>query len=171
MKTSKILAVLLALVMIFLTGCFNSSEEYYTPSEIARQQGQDIIHHIQNKDAEALKTMFCEKIKTRESIDSEIEELFNFIDGDIISYDEPDGSLQSKNTTPKGVKKLGLDGDISNIKTSTGKTYIITFYSYLVNVEEEEKVGVVGISILDKDTYDPETGYPDNGKCYINTEE
>ena len=171
MKINKFLAVLLALVMIFLTGCFNSSEEYYTPGEIARQQGQDIIHHIQNRDSESLKAMLCENLKSRANIDSEIEELFNFIDGEIISYDEPNGSIQSKSTTPQGTDKLGIHGDVCNIKTSTGKTYVVKFYSYLVYLEEEENVGVASITLFNHDTYDPEYGYPDEGKYYITIDE
>ncbi len=167
MKTKKTLSVLLALATIFLSGCFNSSKEYTPPDEIARQQSQAIIEHIENKNSEGLKAMFCEKLKSRDNIDNEIEELFDFIDGEIVSYDTPYGSVQSKSATPKGTEELGLDGDISNIKTSTGKIYVVTFYSYLINKEDEDSVGITTVSIFDEDTYDPEEGYPDYGKYSI----
>lgn len=166
MKIIKVLAVIL-LIPIFLSGCFNSSGEYHTPDEIAILQAKGIIICIQNKDSERLKSLFCEEIKNRDSIDSEIEKLFNFIDGEIISYDEPYVSGHSKSTTPEGIEMLGVGGNIYNIKTDTGKNYVLYFYSYHINKEDEDSVGVTIVTIFDEDTYDPEEGYPDYGKYSI----
>ena len=165
MKITKILAVI-SLIPIFLSGCFDS----HSTREIAMLQAKGIIICIQNKNSERLKSLFCDEIKSRDSIDSEIENLFNFIDGEIISYDEFTVLGQSKNSTPEGIEEEGICGNIHNIKTDTGKNYSLYFYSYHINKEDEDSVGVTDVTIFDEDTYDPEEGYPDYGTYSIESD-
>ena len=42
-----------------------------------------------NKDKEGLKSVFSKHIEETHDLDKEIDEFFEFIDGNIISYDEP----------------------------------------------------------------------------------
>ena len=44
-----------------------------------------------NKDKEGLKSVFSNHIEETHDLDKEIDEFFEFIDGNIISYDEPEG--------------------------------------------------------------------------------
>lgn len=161
MNIRKILSVFMIFTVTFFRGCSSSNGEYIPPDQVARNQSEIIINSVKNKDLDSLKEILCEALKEKEDVDTQIQDFFEFLDGNITSHDIPYGSVRSKKTTPEETILLGLGGEISNIKTDKGKNYLIMFYSYNINKEHDDYVGVVSISILDKGAYDPETGYPD----------
>lgn len=167
MKKGRIIWTGMIVIMIILAGCGSSDEEYVTTYQIAVQKGEEILNNIQGRDADSLKEMFCERTKKTYDLDKEIAQAFEFIDGEIISYDKPDKGSQSKSTTPQETTELSFGGHIDNIKTDTGKNYKIEFYYNHICAEDEEYVGIEFIDIIDEDTYDPETGYPDEGILWI----
>jgi hypothetical protein len=86
--------LLLTAMAITLTGCSASnktnSEEYKSPGDLAKERQTEIMECFINKDAETIKSFFSEYvIETYPDIDTQIDEAFNFLDGEIVSYDEP----------------------------------------------------------------------------------
>ena len=148
--------------LVLFQGC-SSNSEYITPEQIARNQSEIIINCVKNKDINSLKEILCEKLKSEDNIDTQIQELFDFIDGNIISHDEPIGRVGGGETTPKGTILQKTYGKIQNIVTDTEKHYSIQFSACVINKGNEDYIGVSSITILDKDKYDPETGYGENG--------
>ena len=138
---------------------------YQDPWIVAQKQSEEIWECIENKDAEKLKSLFCPKIQDTHNLDLEIERFFQYIDGEIISYDRPYGNYGG------GSKKDGIDteshlwGRIKNINTDTGKIYSIGFESYLVYKKDEEYEGVNEIYVIDVNLY--ADGYLDDGKRII----
>ncbi|MCL2109888.1 MAG: DUF5104 domain-containing protein [Oscillospiraceae bacterium] len=86
-------------------------------------------------------------------IDEQIQKAFEFIDGEIISYELPtstggggrvveEGKLMSENISPQ----------IKNIETDIGKIYRISFQYFLTFEYDEDVVGVrfIHISIINE---------------------
>lgn len=111
--------------------------------------------------------MFCTHIKNTHDLDSELEGLLNFIDGEIISYDITEGSRGFMSTSQERTEVMELLGDISNIKTDKGRTYNISFNAYQVYARDEDFIGITKISIVDRDTYTEESGYSEDGVVVI----
>ena len=162
MEIKKIIASFIVFSLALFQGC-SLNDEYITPDEIAKNQSETIINCVKNKDLDSLKEILCEKLKSKDDIEVEIQELFDFIDGNIISYDEPIGRVRGGKTTPEEtiLKKAG--GHIESIVTDTGRHYLIQFSSCIINKGNEDYIGVYSITILDKDKYDSETGYSEDG--------
>ena len=105
------IAFLCLIVLIFLTSFLkdekirkekqeyqveqNQEKEYDSPHLVAKQQSEDILECILNEDVEGLKSLFCPKFQNTHNLDDEIEELFRFISGEIISYDTPKSGIVS----------------------------------------------------------------------------
>lgn len=96
MRLRKILWIILVIISSVFIGCKNSNEKELFPEEIVEQQGQLIMENITNKDTSGLRELFCERIKSKDNVGDELAGAFNFISGEIISYDEVDVSLTGK---------------------------------------------------------------------------
>lgn len=166
MKKKQMFSIIFIAVVFLLVSC--KTKDYVTPDETAQMQSTAIMDCILEQDAKALKELFCQHIKdTHPNIEEEILELLRFIDGEIISYDMPEGNIKSKSTTEAETIKQELTGYTRNIKTTNGKTYEIGFNSYYIYAENEGYIGVSIISIIDVDAYDEKVGYPDEGVSVI----
>lgn len=145
----KILAyIMLLIVTLMLGGCGDSN--YVTPDQYAKNQNKIIMESLKVKDKEKLKKALAEAMQNQENIDEEIDNLINFIDGNIVSYDEPGGSVQTKESTQQGITLEALSGCTRNIVTDSGKKYETEFYSYHINEEHADYVGVSMIVIYNR---------------------
>ena len=134
----------------FLTNNQHDDREYGSSYVVAKQQSEDILECILNEDIEGLKSLFCPKFQKTYNLDSEIKQLFRFIKGEIVSYDEPRGD-ESTTRVEGGMRiKVRLFGDILNLVTDKGKRYEIIFYSHLIYREDVEYEGVNKIVVTEK---------------------
>ena len=149
---------LVLIVMFVFVGCSFINEddeqkkENQLPKEYATEQGKYIMECIVNKDKEGLKSVFSKHIAETHDLDKEIDEFFEFIDGEIISYDEPEGYEGGYTMRDGGYTEKELYGEIDNIKTDKGKTYSIGYQSYSIYKSKESYVGVRIVNIRDEDT-------------------
>ena len=80
----------IVLLSITLCSCSFWGIGSESPEKAAEEIQNQIIQYFKDKDSEKLKGLFCEYALTKDnSIDREIESAFDFIDGDIVSFDEP----------------------------------------------------------------------------------
>ena len=135
-----------------LTGCsyIDGDEDYQPPLEIATEQSKYIMECIVNKDKEGLKSVFSKHVSETHDLDKEIEEFFAFIDGEIVSYDEPEGNEGGYTRRDGEYTEKMLNGHTKKIITDVGKEYRVSFMMYQICKANEEKVGVKRITIIDK---------------------
>ena len=130
------------LMLISFTSC-DEDEEYKSPNQLAKERQTEIMECFINKDKETLKGFFSEYVINKyPDIDSQIDEAFNFIDGEIVSYDEPNSSASG----PSDRKSYG--GDTRNILTIKNTEYRIVFRGRLTSDNEPEKTGVRCITVI-----------------------
>ena len=138
--------------------------EKETPETLAKNQAALLIENIENRDTASIINMFCDYEKTSGELSGKIETLLDFIDGDIVSYDEPNVLSVEKERNEGGqVAFEATEGKIGNIKTPTGKIYNIFFYSYHVYPSNPEYVGIFFLEIEDAD-YEPDS---EEGHIYV----
>ena len=154
--------LLITVITVTLTGC-SDAKGYKTPDQLAVERQTEIMDCFINKDAETIKSFFSEYvIETYPDIDTQIDKAFNFLDGEIISYDEPFSSASGS----KDRKAYGAD--TRNIITDKGTEYKISFKGWLTNSKETNKVGVICIKVIDMtDEYDYSKNEKENGILYI----
>jgi len=156
----KITLLITIIVLFSLTICFIGCEEENSPKSKSKMQiAQDTAEEIMNcfiaKDENALYSILSPKIQNSSRTKEEIRIAFDFIDGEIISYDLPtdtgggghsirEGKIVSDNMTPR----------IYNVITNSGKRYTIGFQYFLIFEEDENVVGVYTmlISLMDDES-------------------
>ncbi len=153
----------LLIFSLLLSGCSYSNKDYMTPNKANTQKSNEIMEALQNNDTEAFKENLCPYIQdTHSELDKEVCDFYDFINGDILSFDTPKSPATSGSSTElDGWVEKSITGRIENIKTSSGMTYRIDYTYYYINKEHSEKLGITYIDIVVNDAeYDNTTGYP-----------
>ena len=124
---------LLTLVcMIVLTSCtFGGRGMFYHDGPIrADKRMEQVISAISDKDMEALKSLFSKKaLEEASSIDKEIDDLLNFIQGDIDSWERDGFSSDNRNRHDKKTEMLR-----SHYKIVTGEE---EYYFFIVDYNKD----------------------------------
>ncbi|MCL2108338.1 MAG: DUF5104 domain-containing protein [Oscillospiraceae bacterium] len=107
----------------------------------------EVLHCIRNKDVEALKSKFCPIISNMSGIDEQIQELFDFIDGDIISFSA------DRTNSRSGYDRTWYSyfTRVREVKTNTGKTYQLRFFHELKNDGYDDRLGISELRLRNQD--------------------
>ena len=163
-KTPKkvIITITLILVSIFLLAC--TSENKATISESTDNNNSiitdkqiwdmalEIYEGLKNKDKDRIKSVFSENQLMNHSrkIDNKIDEVFDFIDGEIVTYKEVNGSCGGGKARDGEWVEESFVGYIYGIKTDTGREYTISYGGYLVDKDDTDNIGVSDFRITEK---------------------
>lgn len=163
----RILVLFVASVIVIL-GC---GKKHIQPWRVAQQYAETVIDCAKQRDSEGIKELFCKEIQETHDLDEEIEELLDIIDGNIISYDEPDGESSGNTSDWDGVIEQEISGHINGIKTDKGGRYIINVFGFTEYRNHKEYIGITGMNIIDLALYNEENDYPDEAVLSIGDEE
>ena len=146
-----ILCLLISIVLIWCTGCMSPSEMKKLGDGSAKECAKKVVDLINANDTEGLIALFSETAKGNENLVSQIEEMYDYIGGEIVSYDEyiqisggetrKDGKITVQTYSPT----------IKNAKTQNGASYqiYISFIGIYLDVPQQEGVEFIRISKID----------------------
>lgn len=140
-----------------------------TNAQIAYDEAMNVIKCFKAKNIDGVKKLFCPYVKEKheDELGTDIEACLNLINGEIISYDEPDIQRNSWETDEDGIVKLGEDVTIENICTESGKKYCISFSSYVVNKNNPEGKGIIDLKVYDMEAYTEENSFPEDANAEV----
>lgn len=147
-----IIMIIIPLIQFFRFFNFISPFFNHESSKDARDPNvpKVIIEALETEDVGLMKSLFSNEARSRENLDEEILKLYEYIEGDIVSYniEELKGSQPSDE---EGVIDWYSYGEITNINTDLGNEYSLKFnrcdrYSTNENLE-----GVMNIKVTRED--------------------
>lgn len=113
---------------------------------------QEVLDYFENDSAEDLKELLCNKTKGIDGIDKQIQDGFDFFEGNVISFDENVLSSEEKSVDHGTTDELCRTLHIEDIKTDAGKTYKLIVDVNLIYLSDEDRKGITFILISDVDT-------------------
>lgn len=145
----KFTYILILLCVVLLNGCEYRKEQSPSPEEITVETSKKIMEALQQNDKQMLAELFCPYIReTYPQLDEEIDNLYNVINGEIMSYDEPSPSLLGGATKEgEGWVQQYTVAKIVNVKTNNNEEYTIRYKYYFIDKERPTYEGMVCISI------------------------
>lgn len=149
LRILKIIICYLITLLLF-TSC--SVPTSSTSHRTAKEQCDEIVRCFNEKDTDALKSMFCNTVVLSKSTDIEqqIENVYILFDNEkIVSYEIISGS-ESRSEDKGEVTKLEIYPIIRPAILSNDDEYEIYFYSYIVDKENCNNEGISEITICDK---------------------
>lgn len=122
--------------IVCLSSCSNRSAA-------VKKNAEQMMQCIIDRDAEKLLTFFSKDMRENESEKTleEIEALFEFIDGDIVSYSYFSGNA-SKRSNNFEFDYYHCTPTFNRTETTTDKIYTIRFYYYYIWKEKPEYEGI-----------------------------
>lgn len=146
---------ILRLLLVFcitlnLTGCQRNNQDEISEIALMKNKMDIIVKCFDEKDSETLKTLFSPQLNSVSDIDSKIETAFSLYNGKSQSYDYNRLSMAGGGTDNGVWIDKHFRPVIDNIKTDEGKTYSISFCEYTVYSEDETKVGIIYINLVDE---------------------
>lgn len=126
----------------------SDKEEYLHPERHAIEVTEEIIECFRNRDKEKLRKFF--NYYYRDRLYSDMEEAFNFIDGEIIAHSVIWGkSYESQGGDNLKLRYLSYAAD-TYIITDKGAEYHIFLGGKLIDNEDPKRVGVNALKILNE---------------------
>ncbi len=144
-KFKRIISLILpSIMMIALSSCSLLFKE----KEPEKSNAESVLQYIQEKNTDAIYDMLCEELQKTSNIKERIEETFDFIDGDVVSYKTRHSSSTGE-WSKNGKAKKVLTNSCDPIETTSGKTYQLVVQYYDKNDFEPELVGIFSISMVE----------------------
>ena len=159
-----IITITLILVSIFLLACTGEikttiseladNNEIKTTDEQIWDMALEIYEGLKNKDKDRIKSVFSENQLMNHSrkIDRNIDEIYEFIDGEIVEYEKITGSFGGGERRYYEWIDRYFDGYINGIKTDTGREYTISYGGCMIDKNDSDNIGVFYFKIWEKDS-------------------
>lgn len=128
---------------------------------------EEIMQYLINEDVDEIVDLFSAYAKENYDLSEEVNAAIEFIDGEIISYNDPDARNSSGSYSNHTYTLYNYKCEISDIITDTGKTYLIIVFTCVINADNEDCVGITKINVIDSDEFTYENDYPDEAKFVI----
>ena len=137
-----------AVIVIVLFFALGKGSESYAR---AKEYRDTLAAGVESSDAEMIYSAFSpEAIANDDSLTAEINDMLDFINGDVESMNPVLPSENCEEYDEDGdYKVVSFHGNIDNIVTGSGKRYRIVYYGYSKDDEHPEKLGIDRIVISD----------------------
>lgn len=149
-RALKFICIGLSLILtaLYFSGCsFVNSIIDKKNIPDSTEYSQKIIDCFNNRDKSALKELLCEKTKSLEDIDEQIQESFDFLKGKITSYNKDVCGAEEKSIEHGTIKQLTQGLIIQNALTDKNITYRIDVTVNYIYLEDQERKGITQIYI------------------------
>ena len=150
----KIISILLIIVMILSTSCIYNKKIYEATKLEKRKKkerkeiAETIIESINNKDTYQMKKLFCDLYQDNIELEWDINDFFDCIDGDIVSYELNDSEEMERTLVEDGEIVFDYESiSIEKIMTNKKQKYDIYVAMYWIDKEHEEVEGITQISL------------------------
>ena len=152
----------------------DSNEEYYKvyPTELNQEASriQEVaLEAFKNQDITKLENEFSEFAKENANLNDEIENAFEFIEGNITTVEDSYVGYGGGSTDEKGYARADYKVTLFDVKTDKNRTYEIRIFGIFFYRNNEHKQGINRIYVRDKDIELDVT--TDNGKCVVGVAE
>ncbi len=147
MRRTGFLLTLLISSALITSGCGTNSPNV---KEEVNKQCEELMDCFGKDDTNGIKELFCPVVSDSQNFDSNLLGAVEFFEGTVTSYDIK-GIGSDQKTEYGNTKSLHVSAKIWDIETSTGQSYKITYYAYIVNSDNPEYVGISEIQIKSED--------------------
>jgi len=130
--------------------------------DIANAKMDTVLEAIKNKDKDALKAMFSKKaISQAGNFDESINQLFEFFQGDFISYNDWGGPGAYEDRNYGDIQK---ELDSTYDVTTSKQKYRFAIKEFTADTVNPDNVGIWSLYIIKMEDTDPQFAYLGDGK-------
>ncbi len=147
--------IFFVIVIIFVLSFSACIQNQHVSNKEIKTHMESIMECIVAEDVDTLLTYFCADIQNNRAFatEKEIELLFDYIDGNILSYKyHADGSMETKEN---GIIEFYLcDPEFREVTTDTGHIYTIEIWYVYIDLENPTQEGIYMIKVFENNDRD-----------------
>lgn len=131
---------------------------------------ETIIETFKNKDHDALKAMFSKQVLTEaDDFNGDIDSLFNYIQGDIISWESTGAYTFPEERNADGAGNHKKEAESTYVFKTSEQEYQIAIYENVIDTANPDNIGIFSLCIIcKKDNPYSEFVYWGNAEAGIN---
>ena len=131
---------------------------------------EQLIEIIKRQDKDDLKAMFSKQaLSEADDFDENINALFNYIQGEIQSWESTGAYSFPEETNADGTGNHKKEAESSYIFKTKKQEYYVAIYEYTIDTANADNVGIYSLCIVnEKDNPDSEVVYWGSGEAGIN---
>ena len=131
---------------------------FYDYDEIAAKRFEQILETLKDKNKDSLRTMFSQKaLEDSKDIDEDIDYLFSFFQGEIVSWKQDNGSPIINQSFDYGNRMSEMQSFFT-IDTDVQK-YIVVIFEYTEDTANPGNVGLYTLRVIKAENKDEETQF------------
>ena len=160
----KWIVLLLVLATMCLSSCsLGMGHIFDSDNQIANARMEKVLEALQSKDESALKALFSKSaIADAKNFDGSIKSLFDYYEGNVISYDDK-SALGVGETRENGHRQKEFNSTY-DVKTSE-RTYRFAIQDFTIDTANPDNVGIRSLYVIKmEDDTDPLFAYRGDGK-------
>ena len=160
----KWMALLMTLATISMSACsLGGGGLFDSDNQIANARMEKVLEALQSKDDSALKALFSKSaIADAKNFDDSIKSLFDYYEGNVISYDDK-SALGVGETREDGHRQKEFNSTY-DVKTSE-RTYRFAIQDVTIDTANPDNVGIRSLYVIKmEDDTDPLFAYRGDGK-------
>ena len=148
----KSFVILVLSCCVFFNSCSFESNNNTSPKHEANKILDNLLIALENKDEEAIKNLMAPKLASNsETLNTEIQNAFDFFEGKIISYKNIETISDGEKYDNGKLIYLRIGNAITNEIITDTNTYRISFSAVLINEKNTDQEGVWRIWIGNDD--------------------
>ena len=149
--------------LIFFSACSMGGNVMDRDRKIANERMESLLEAIQDKDRNTLQGLFSKTAITQaKNFESQVMRLFDYYQGEVLSYDDWGGPGVS-DEIENGDRKKSMD--LSCDVVTNVREYRFLFLDITVDDYNPDNVGIWSLYVIKKeDDTDPQMGYGGDGK-------
>ena len=160
--------ILLGIWLVLITLCLSACN--LLPKSKAAYYRDELAAALKASDVETVYGLFAEHVRdTKPELFEDIQELFHFIDGDILEVSFDNATLERSYRSASEGESFHMYQVPIRIKTSTSD-FRIAFMYYTDNLKHPDMVGILYIHILRGEQIAENTSYHGMGTEYLGIE-
>ena len=128
---------------VFLNSCTFENNTHTYPKQEANKILDTLLIALENDDKQSLKNLFAFNVQEQsENLDTQIDEIINYFNGDVISYDKLSINAEGE-SIDDGVITYYRIGNARTGKVITNEaTYIISFSAIIIDEDNKDNEGI-----------------------------
>lgn len=144
-----VLIFIIIVVSIWCTGCMLLSEiEKFNDDTVAINCAKDVVVFINEKDTEGIIDRFSTVVKDSKDLEAQINDLYLYLDGKIVSYDDYIPVTRGQSTDNGKIILHTLSPTLNNVKTeNSDDIFRIDIYAHEIDIEKPQHEGIWLIQI------------------------
>lgn len=157
--------LIVTIITLLLSSCSSGGPHMFSrlfdnDKDVANAKMDKVLEAIKNKDKDSLKSMFSKKaIAEAENFDQSIADLFDFFQGDFVSYNDWTGPMVEEGRNDDGTGRNWKSTESTYDVDTSEQKYRFAIKGFTKDTADPDNIGICSLYIIKKEDTNEKFAY------------